>query len=233
MSQHHEPAISAVRLAMLALVVTLSTACGDRMPIRGGEQEAQRATTASEPAEESVDLAHFGYARGSAMAPVVVIEFSDFGCPYCARFALETLPEIDAEFIETGQVRWQYVPFVMGIFPNGEEAARASECAADQGAFWPMHDLIYERQREWRGSGAAEPLFVGYAERLGLDAAEFAACYRENRPAERIARSNGVAQRLGVQATPSFLVNGHPVQGALPLEQFRMLIDWAASGGER
>jgi protein-disulfide isomerase len=223
--------IATVRLACMALLVALFTGCGDRMPIRGGEQEAQRATAAAELAEASVDLAHFGYPRGSAMAPVVVIEFSDFGCPYCARFALETLPEIDAEYIETGQVRWQYVPFVMGMFPNGEEAARASECAADQQAFWPMHDLIYERQREWRGTGAAEPLFVGYAERLELDVAEFAACYRENRPAERIARSNAVAQRLGVQATPSFLVNGRPVQGALPLEQFRMLIEWAAAGG--
>jgi hypothetical protein len=57
------------------------------------------------------------------MAPVVVVEFSDFGCPYCARFALESLPVIEEEYIRTGQVRWQYVPFTMGIFPNGEEAA--------------------------------------------------------------------------------------------------------------
>jgi protein-disulfide isomerase len=220
-------------LSTALLLAVLLTACGDRMPIRGGEQATREATAAAEPQGEVLDLSTFGYPRGSAMAPVVVVEFSDFGCPYCARFALETLPEIEKEFIETGQVRWQYVPFVMGIFPNGEEAARAAECAADQDAFWPMHDLIYERQREWRGGGAAEPLFLGYAEQLGLSAREFAACYRENRPAARIARSNEVAGNLGVQATPSFLVNGRPVQGALPLEQFRMLLQWAGASGDQ
>jgi protein-disulfide isomerase len=217
-----------IAIAFIILFPAL-TGCGDRMPIRGGEEAARAATADASPSE--VNLADFGHPRGSAMAPVVVVEFSDFGCPYCARFALESLPELDAEFIETGQVRWQYVPFVMGIFPNGEEAARASECAADQNRFWPMHDLIYERQREWRGTSAAEPLFRGYAAQIGLDADEFAACYTENRPAERIALSNRIAGELGIQGTPTFLVNGRIVQGALPLDQFRMLLQRA--GAER
>jgi protein-disulfide isomerase len=214
------------------MLLPLLTACGDRMPIRGGEEAARAATEQADDGAAALELSYLGHSRGSAMASVVVVEFSDFGCPYCARFALETLPEIDQEFIETGQVRWQYVPFVMGIFPNGEEAARASECAADQNAFWPMHDLIYERQREWRGTTAAEPLFIEYAEQLQLNVQEFSACFRENRPANRIASNNEVAASLGIQATPSFIVNGRPVQGALPLEQFRMLLQWAGAPGQ-
>jgi protein-disulfide isomerase len=216
------------RLALaFSILLPALTACGDRMPIRGGEEAARLETAGDSPSE--VNLADFGHPLGSAMAPVVVVEFSDFGCPYCARFALQSLPELDAEFIESGQVRWQYVPFVMGIFPNGEEAARASECAADQNQFWPMHDLIYERQREWRGTSAAEPLFRQYATQIGLDVDEFAACYRENGPAERIAMSNRIANELGIQATPTFIVNGRIVQGALPLDQFRMLLQWAGA----
>jgi protein-disulfide isomerase len=216
-------------LPSIALFSALA-GCGDRMSIRGGD-EAARAATGDAASAAELNLADYGHPRGSAMAPVVVVEFSDFGCPYCARFALESLPELDAEFIETGQVRWQYVPFVMGIFPNGEEAARASECAADQNRFWPMHDLIYERQREWRGTAAAEPLFRSYASQTGLDVDEFARCYQENRPAERIAMSNRIASELGIQATPTFLVNGRIVQGALPLDQFRMLLQWAGAEG--
>lgn len=214
-----------------AALVLLAAGCGDRTPIRGGEAETGAVTPVAEPAPREVDLATFGYARGAPDAQVVVVEFSDFGCPYCARFALETLPEIDREFIATGQVRWQYVPFVMGMFPNGEEAARAAECAGDQEMFWPMHDHVYERQREWKSSREPEALFLSYAAELGLDDSTFATCFRENHPAERIAASNRVAADLGIQSTPNFLVNGRPVQGALPLDQFRMLLNWAGAPG--
>jgi protein-disulfide isomerase len=162
---------------------------------------------------------------------VVVIEFSDFGCPFCARFALETLPLIDEEFIQTGQVRWQYVPFVMGIFPNAEEATRTAECAGDQDRFWEMKNLLYQQQREWRGAGAAEPVFVSYAGLLDLDVEAFSRCYRQNLPAARIATSNAVAAEMGIQSTPNFLVNGRLVQGALPFDQFRMLLQWAGAPG--
>lgn len=186
-----------------------------------------RAAEANNPGE--IDLSSLGYSRGSPTAPVTVVEFSDFGCPYCAKFALESLPQLQQEFIESGKVRWQYVPFELGIFPNGGEAARAGECAGEQDRFWEMHDLLYQRQREWKASDTPETLFRGFAQALGLDVGRFASCYQENRPAERIALNNEVTTQLGVRATPSFLVNGRPVEGALPLEQFRMLLQWAGT----
>jgi protein-disulfide isomerase len=174
-----------------------------------------------------------GYDRGSPDAPVLVLEFSDFGCPYCGHFALQTLPQIDSEFISKGTVRWKYVPFVMGMFPNGGEAARAAECAGDQDTseFWRMHDKLYGTQRQWRGAQDPESLFLGYADELGLDRKAFATCYGSDAVKNRIAAHNELAARLGVHATPTFFISGVRVQGALPMQQFRLLLRGAVAGG--
>lgn len=100
------------------------------------------------PAQQ--ELASLGYARGSETAPVTVVEFGDFGCSACRKFALEGYPPLHEEFVATGKVRWIYVPFLLGLFPNAPEAARAAECAAEQDAFWEIHDLLFERQAEWK-----------------------------------------------------------------------------------
>jgi protein-disulfide isomerase len=167
-----------------------------------------------------------GYSRGSPSAPVHVIEFSDFGCPYCGVFARESYPRLHQEYVDAGLVRWTYVPFILGIFPNGHAAALAAECAAAQGesSFWGMHDLLYERMDEWRTPAAGAPVFGGYARALGLDGASFDTCFAQQQPARRIAASNEEARQRGVRSTPTFFVNGRQVQGALPLQQFQMLI---------
>jgi len=174
-----------------------------------------------------------GYDRGTSRASVTVLEFADFGCRYCARFALETYPALAEEFVRTGRVRWKYVPFVLGMFPNGDGAARAAECSADQGraAFGRMHDVLYQRQGEWTSSGDAPGVFRAYAASAGLDAARFASCYEGTGPDARIRASNELADRMGVRATPTFFVNGNLVEGALPLEQFRAVIEGALRAG--
>jgi protein-disulfide isomerase len=175
------------------------------------------------------DQARPGYTRGAPEAKVHVIEFSDFGCPYCAQFARDVYPELHRDYVATGRVRWTYVPFVMGNFANGAAAAMAAECAAEQGvpAFWRMHDELFETQREWRQARSPADLFRRYATSLGLDAGGFATCLEEQRPVARIRASNRAADRVGVRATPSFFINGKRVEGALPARQFRMLLDQA------
>lgn len=178
-----------------------------------------------EPAiADTIDLRKIGYSRGAEDAPVTVYEFSDFGCPFCGTFAQGTYPELHREFVETGKVRWTYVPFVMGMFPNGAESARTAECAAEQERFWEMHDLLYEKQNEWKASRSPERLYNGYARELGLDGERFASCYREDRGAARTVLNNRAADALRVRATPSFFINGRLVEGALPAEQFRQLL---------
>jgi protein-disulfide isomerase len=181
---------------------------------------------------DTIDLRRIGYAEGAEEAPVTVIEFSDFGCPFCAMFAQGTYPELRREFIETGRVRWVFVPFVMGTFPDGAEAARTGECAAEQGRFREMKMRIYAGQREWKSTRNAASVFGSYAKELGLDEGRFASCYREDRLGERTRTNNRAANAVGIRATPSFLINGRLVEGALPPEQFRMILTRLSEASE-
>ena len=101
------------------------------------------ALPAALPAQQA-DAPLAGRSKGAASAPVTVYEMSDFQCPYCRRFALETFPTLEREYIATGKVRWVFVNFPLtSIHPNAVAAAEVALCAAQQGAFWQVHDLLY------------------------------------------------------------------------------------------
>jgi protein-disulfide isomerase len=231
--------LTALRPPALAAAFLLAlTACsGDdvraeelRAPVTAAT--ADRHTSAPAVAADTIDLRRLGYAQGAANAPVTVVEFSDFGCPFCAMFAQGTYPSLKRDFVDTGRVRWVYIPFVMGNFPNGDDAARAGECAAEQNRFWEMKGRIYSAQNEWRNSRRAASLFAGYAGELGLDADRFASCYREDRGGERTRLNNRAADALRVRATPSFFINGRLVEGAVPEAQFRQILTRLSEGTE-
>lgn len=175
-----------------------------------------------------------GYDRGARRAPVTVLEFSDFGCPYCERFATQTYPQLADEFVKTGIVRWRYVPFVLGIFAHGDEAARASICAGAQGeaAFSALHDQLYEHQDEWKRAPDPAGAFRVLARAARLDVARFTSCYASAESDTVIAAAGALADQLGVRATPTFFVNGRRVEGALPVEQFRAVLMDALRGSE-
>jgi len=171
-----------------------------------------------------IDVSRIGYDKGSPLAPIVIVEFSDFGCPYCAEFARETFPAIDSEFVRPGKVYFKYVPFVIDMFPNALQAARASECAGEQNRFWVMYDRLFSAQPEWKRERSPDALFARYAASAGLDKSRFAACYARAETHPGTMRANDAAEKLGVRVTPSFIVNGRPVEGALPLADFRRLL---------
>lgn len=189
---------------------------------------AATASAARRVVVAGVDLTNIGYNKGSLTAPVVVVELSDFGCPYCGQFARETYPELDKEYVQTGKVFFKYVPFVIGMFPNGKEAARAAECAGDQDKFWPMYERLYAAQTDWKQTTTPYPLYQQYAVAIGLDKARFASCYGSQDTHPRTKLATDAAHLLGVRATPSFLVNGRPIEGALPLVEFRKVLNDAA-----
>src|SRR5690606_4163236 len=183
--------------APAALLVLLSTAsCREGSPAREARDAAPPSVLPGERAAAGpMGPPTVGHVRGSPHAPVTVVEFADFGCPYCAKFALETYPALHREYVEAGKVQWYQISFVMGVFPNGAEAARAAECATEQGehAFWAMHDLLYERQEEWKRSDEPERLFGRYAAELEMDAERFGSCYREDRSRSRVTAANALA----------------------------------------
>ena len=159
-------------------------------------------------------------------ATLTVVEFSDFGCPYCGQFERSTFPALRDEFVKSGKVRWRFVPFVLGMFPNGSEAMRAATCVAEQkpADFWAMHDTLFAKQDVWKSSGYPDQLLRSYAVLAGAEGEIFTECYESARSADRVTAANALANRSGVRSTPTFFVNGTMVQGALPLAEFRRVL---------
>lgn len=172
-----------------------------------------------------VDLTGVGHDLGDPRAPIVMVEFSDFGCPYCAQHATQTLPSLEREYIDTGKLFYKHVPFVMGMFPNGDRAARAAECAGEQDRFWPMHDSVYAHQGDWKRGNDPDAVLGRLARQVVPDGARWDACYDADRRGARTAAASERAARLGVRATPTFFIDGQLVEGALPLDVMRQGLD--------
>jgi protein-disulfide isomerase len=171
-----------------------------------------------------VSLAGTGHDVGKNTAKVYIVEFADFGCGYCAKFSKETYPSIDSAYIRTGRVFWKYVPFVTGMFKNSREAAEAAECAAQQNGFWAMHDVLYERRKEWMASKDPVALLTRYAQDAKLDAKQLNLCLKTRATRERIARNDLLANALYIRGTPTFFVNGQAIPGAIPFDLFKQVI---------
>ena len=219
------------RVVSRAIPAVTSTITPAAHPHSSGERVAAVATAPPRGPRRvmlgTLDLTGLGHDEGSATAPVVLIDFSDFGCPYCGQFTRETWPVIERDYVRTGKVFFKYVPFIVGMFPHAAEATRATECASEQGRFWEMADHVYEAQKSWKSAGDPRALLTGIAGVVGADTAALSRCYTDRRTEPRTARANDVAATIGVRVTPSFIVNARPIQGALPLAEFRRVIDAA------
>lgn len=176
---------------------------------------------------QGIDVGGMGYTTGSDAAPIRVIEFSDFGCGYCRRFHLNVYPTLREEYVDAGHVQWKYIPFVLGIFPNGREAAVAGECVIRHGpdSFPGFRDRLFEDQGAWRDADDPTDVFVEVATSQGVDPEPLRQCIREEAVMDRVQANNAAGRELGIRGTPSFMVNGFPLHGAQPLEIFRTLFD--------
>lgn len=152
---------------------------------------------------------------GPADAPVTIVEFSDFNCPYCRRFAQDTLYALLDRYPDQ-------IHFVYRDFPvvGGYQAALAANCANEQGAFWEYHDLLYSGRLELGRSA-----YTSYAQELGLDTDALDACIDEERYADEVQADANEAASLGATGTPTFFINGIPFVGAQPLSSFTSVID--------
>ena len=165
--------------------------------------------------------------KGKPDAPVVIVEFSDYQCPFCKRFAEETLPALQ-RYIDEGTVRLVYVDFPIDqIHPQARAAAQAAYCAAEQGgpeAYWQMHDVLFAAQDQWAGKEDVVSVLADLAERAGLDGEALRTCVESGRFAERVQQGLEEGTRLGVSGTPTFFVNGKKLVGAQSIETFEQLI---------
>ncbi len=218
--------LSATATSLLAGLVGCSTPTpvATNTPTIPAETPTSRPVETSEATREPLIPLDDDPVLGSPDAPVTIIEYSEYLCPFCRSFVLETFPRIEEGYIDTGQVKLVFRDFPV----HGQGAwvlAMVAECAADQGNFWDMHVLLFERVEEWSESEDFAATVQGYAEEIGIDQYELVNCLELNTPVERIQEDQNLGRQDGVTGTPTFLINGTLVVGAQPFEEFRRVIE--------
>jgi len=164
--------------------------------------------------------------KGRADAAITVFEMSDFQCPFCRGFALETMPALDSEYVHTGKVRFIYVNFPLThVHRNAQAAAEVAVCAARQGKFWPMHDLLFRHQTQWAGLATPLSFFLALGDSARLDRPRLARCVTRRAAQAEVDADASNSANAGASATPTFYVEKLLVSGAAPLAVFRHLLD--------
>ena len=189
-----------------ALVVTAAVA---RREFFAAPAAAAQPDTQPRPVDNWKELAATGQRMGPAAAPVQIVEFSDFQCPFCATFS-ETLRKVRAKYPDRVAVLYRYYP-IQEIHPYARTAALAAECAGEQGRFEPYHDRLFAQQ-DSIGSKAWERFAVEAGVR---DVDAFARCVREERLLARVDRDAELAEKSGIRLTPSIIIDGTLIPGAL------------------
>ena len=185
----------------------------------------------AEPTPAAIAPANDTMVLGDPSAPVTIVEFSDYQCPFCGRYFSETWPQLREEFVDTGRVRYVFKDFPLtSIHPPAAKAHEAARCAGDQGAYWQMHDRLFEDQSEWAQSADSEAVLRDYAAGLGLDTADFDTCLDSGRWTSALQEDMDEGERLGVQGTPTFFVDGYPLVGAQPFATLQYAIELAEQG---
>ena len=164
-----------------------------------------------------VEVAATGPARGPGDAKVTIVEFSDFQCPYCGA-AYTTVEQLMQQY--AGKVKLVFRQFPLPIHPNAEKAAEASLCAADQGKFWEFYDLLFKNQKKLEVAD-----LKGYAGSAGLDATKFGQCLDSGEKKKQVDSDVEAGQAAGVNGTPAFFINGVFINGAMPIDEFKKVID--------
>lgn len=230
---HGRRLVVPIVVAVCALVVAAFVAFGgdDDDPgqpvVSNSSADAVASVTTKAPAD--IVASSDPTSLGATDAPVVMVAYSEFQCPFCGKFANETLPELADRYVDTGimRIEWRDLPYL------GDEsvlAARAARAAAEQDAFWEYHDQLFAEQAPKPNSGhITDEYLFGVATDLGLDIAQFEADYRSDAVDDTIRADLNSGMSAGVSGTPAFFVNGTPVFGAQPIDVFVATIEAAAA----
>jgi len=168
--------------------------------------------------------------KGNPLSPITLIEFGDFQCPNCARFAKETSPQIEASYVESGKVSIAFKHFTV-VGPDSKTAAMASQCANDQGMFWEFHDELYNNQGHENSGWASRNNLKQVALNMGLDKQSFDSCLDSNKYKSLVEDDLKIAKQIKLTGTPSFLIlknDGSKPQvltGAHPFATFQKIFD--------
>ncbi len=177
-------------------------------------------------AEVARDRADRGRIKGREGAPVRVVEISDFQCPFCRQFHEETLTKIDSAYISSGKVSYLWIAYANPGHPQAFVSTEAAFCAGAVGKFWPMHDILFERQEEWSGTADPYALFMEYAAEIDIDPDSFGSCVRNSTLAPLVLRDYSSVTQAGISSTPYFiLADSVAIRGAADFGTFSAAID--------
>ncbi len=171
--------------------------------------------------------------KGNPDAPVTVVEFSDFQCPFCSRFFEQTLPLIEENYIDTGKIKFVYKDLPLdSLHPNARSAHIAAECADEEGKFWEYHDVLFQKQAEWQRLASSDLgiTLSQFAVDLGMQAASFESCMESQDIADEVNQDTLEAARYGATGTPTFFIGNEKdgfikLVGAQPYAAFQRAID--------
>jgi len=212
----HSVASRILSCAAVIIASALAAACTTQPTVA----EAPVAAAPTEPVDERI--------LGSSEAPVMIIEFTDLQCPYCARFALTTWPELKRQYVDTGKVRFATRDLPLPFHAFALPAAVAARCAGRQGRFWEYREVLFRNQSQL----PADP-HAGLAQSLGLDVAKFADCRSDPALARMVQADAALAAASNINSTPTFVIgrvvdgnfDGEMLSGAQPFEVFQARID--------
>jgi protein-disulfide isomerase len=179
--------------------------------------DAKVETKLEPPEAPAVEVAATGPAKGPANAPVTIVEFSDFQCPFCSR-ANATVDQVMKAYGD--KVRLVFRDYPLPFHENAQKAAEASHCAEEQGKFWEMYDKLFSNQQALKVEDLKK-----YAGQLGLDQKKFDECLDSGKMAAAVKKNADDGAEAGVEGTPAFFINGHLISGAQPFEEFKRVID--------
>jgi protein-disulfide isomerase len=199
------------------------------------EPQAPQVRRVASPIGPANVLVEIGAApmKGASDAKLTIVEFSDFECPFCGRFAREVFTELEREYVAPGRLRYAFRNFpIESLHPHAFKAAVASMCAADQGKYWEMHERLFENQK------ALDPAsLAGHGRELGLNQGEYERCLNGDAHAARVRQDRDDGRRAGASSTPTFFL-GFPlpdnpsriravrmIRGAQPFAAFKAEID--------
>lgn len=218
-------------------MVVLIFAAALRSP-RTSEATVQNggATAAVEQEKQLVDPRLSMRSKGDSAAPIRIIELSDFQCPWCRKFAVETLPTLEREYIETGKAQILFINLpVVSLHPNAPAAHEFAMCAASQGHFWPVHDLLFRHQDAWSKLDSPVSFFMTLADSVHLSRADLDNCLHNGAMRPLVTADVNTAVRGGINGTPTFLIEGGLIRGAPDIGDLRGILDsiYVAKSGDK
>jgi protein-disulfide isomerase len=177
---------------------------------------------------------------GSPDAPVQLVEYSDFQCPYCANFSEDTEQAVLDAYVATGKVFFTYRSVGEFIGPESARSAEAAYCAGDQNKFWEYHDYVLGNQRGENAGWFSARRLAAFAEALNLDMTQFNSCFNNGKYRNMVLQDLGDSRSVGIQSTPTFIIsyqaNGQTVtdviRGALPFSEFQQKLDAALAAAD-